>query len=286
MHAEPVSAPHAYHAEGPCWWPQWGGLKYVDMLAGDVLSMQPDGSVTRHSTGSKIAACIRPRGRGGAIVAIERGFALAEADDLSDLTPLADLWDTDAMRFNEGGCDPTGVFYCGTMRYDRAPGGALLYRYDSREGVSVATRNLTISNGLGWSPDGSRAYHNDSGGTTIFIYDWSPSSGLVNRRPWVTLPDSAGGVPDGLCVDQEGGVWTAVNGGSAVHRYDADGMLSEVVELPVTQPTACTFGGDDLGTLFITTSRENLPDGSQPQAGAVFHCTPGVGGLPALPFAG
>lgn len=286
MRAEPVSQPHAYHGEGPCWWPEWGGLKYVDMLAGDVLSLHDDGSVTRDATGSKIAACIRPRGRGGAIVAVERGVAIADNYDLSDLTHMEPLWDSTQIRFNEGGCDPAGAFYCGTMRYDQGEGGGILYRVDPHEGVSIAARNLTVSNGIGWSPDGTVAYHNDSGGKTIYVSDWSPATGLVNRRPWVTLPDSVDGVPDGLCVDEQGGVWIAANGAGQVHRYDTDGLLTEVVELPVTQPTACTFGGHDLRTLFVTTSRENLPDDIQPIAGAVFTCSPDVGGLPALPFGG
>lgn len=286
MRAEPLHQPQAYHAEGPCWWPDWGGLRYVDMFAGDVLSLHQDGTVDRHPTGSTIAACIRPRRGGGAIVALERGFALAGRADLTDLAALEDLWSCSEVRFNEGGCDPSGAFYCGTMRYDREVGGADLYRFSPTDGATVAKRNLTISNGLGWSPDGTVAYHNDSGGKTIFIFDWSAASGLVDRRPWLTLPDSATGVPDGLCVDAEGGVWTAVNGAGEVHRYGPDGLLSEVIELPVTKPTACTFGGADLRTLFITTSREDLTDDQEPLAGAVFACTPGVTGLPALPFAG
>ena len=285
MRATEVGPPQAYHAEGPCWWPRWGGLRYVDMLAGDVLSLHDDGSVTRHPTGSRIAACIRPRGRGGAIVATETGFAFADRDDLGDLRQVVTVLDDPALRFNEGGCDPSGVFHCGTMAYDQTPRAASLYRWSAEEGVRVVERGLTVSNGLGWSPDGRRAYLNDSGGDTVWTYDWSPETGLTRRRSWVRLPESAGGVPDGLCVDQEGGVWVAVNGGSAVHRYDAAGTLSERVELPVTQPTACTFGGPDLGTLYITTSRENLDDDEQPLAGAVFTCRPGVGGLPALPCA-
>ncbi|TWP38015.1 SMP-30/gluconolactonase/LRE family protein [Leekyejoonella antrihumi] len=283
MRAEPIAQPHAFHAEGPCWWPEWGGLKYVDMMAGDVLSPREDGGVNRVHVG-KVAAALRPRGSGGAIIGVERGFALAERPDLSDVMPLPQTWSDSSVRFNDGGCDPLGNFYCGTMAYDQHQGGASMYVY-STEGVTTQVlTDLTISNGIAWSPDGSLVYFNDTPTHQIAMFDWTPQGGLANRRPFVQLPKQETGNPDGLCMDEQGGVWIALYGGSAVHRYAPDGSLDQVVELPVTNVTACTFGGSDLRTLYITTTRENVPDGEQPLAGAVFSCTPGVGGLPTRPF--
>src|SRR3712207_4647703 len=159
MRAEQVTGPVAYHAEGPVWSPRWGGLRWVDMLAGDVLSLDPDGTVRRRSVGS-VAAALRPRRGGGAVVAFERGFALEEPD--GTLTPLDPLWSAEDVRMNEGGCDPDGRFWCGSMAYDQRPGGGALYRLDPDGSVRVVLRNVTISNGLEWSPDGSRAYYNDT----------------------------------------------------------------------------------------------------------------------------
>ncbi|KNX36045.1 SMP-30/gluconolactonase/LRE family protein [Luteipulveratus halotolerans] len=284
MRAEAVSQPHAFHAEGPVWWPD-GRLRYVDLMKGDVLALNDDGSVERVHVGT-VAAALRPRAGGGAVVALERGFALASRDDLSDLEALPELWNGDTVRFNDGGTDPAGRFYCGTMAYDETPGGGSLFRLDPDGSTTEVLPSVTISNGLGWSPTGETAYYNDTPTHAISVFDWSAGEGLSNRRPFVTLPDDEPGNPDGLCVDAEGGVWVALYGGSAVHRYTPDGQLDQVVELPVTNVTACTFGGADLSTLYITTTRENVPDGEQPSAGAVFTCTPGVAGLPALPFAG
>jgi sugar lactone lactonase YvrE len=87
-------------------------------------------------------------------------------------------------------------------------------------------------------------------------------------------------------VDREGGVWVAFFDGSAVRRYGPDGAIGETLELPVTQVTACAFGGPGFDELYITTSRENVPDGEQPDAGSVYVARPGVAGLPATPFAG
>mgnify|MGYP002716929000 FL=1 len=99
------------------------------------------------------------------------------------------------------------------------------------------------------------------------------------------IPEDAGH-PDGLTVDAEGGIWTALNGGSAVHRYSPEGELTEVIELPFRQITACTFGGPDLDRLFITTSRENLPDDEEPAAGSIYAVEPGVRGMQPLAFGG
>jgi sugar lactone lactonase YvrE len=278
VRAEPFTDPVAYHAEGPVWSESWGGLRWVDMLAGDVLSLAADGSVTRRSVGT-IAAALRPRAGGGAVIGIERGFVL-EAPG-GELTGLGELWDDPGVRMNDGGCDPAGRFYCGSMAYDHRPGAGALYRLDPDGTVEVAMRDVTISNGLEWSPDGSRAYYNDTATGEVSALD----ADLTARRTFARIA-SDDGAPDGLTVDAEGGVWVALYGGSAVHRYTPSGALDAVAELPVTKATACTFGGPDLRTLFITTSREDLPDDEQPEAGSVFACTPGVAGLPARTFAG
>jgi len=114
VRAEQVTDPLAYHGEGPVWSERWGGLRWVDMLAGDVLSLVAQGTIVRSHVGN-IAAAIRPRRQGGAVIGVERGFALEEAD--GSLTHLGELWSDTNVRMNEGGCDPDGRFYCGSMAY-------------------------------------------------------------------------------------------------------------------------------------------------------------------------
>ena len=110
MRAEQLTEPVAYHGEGPVWHAGWGGLRWVDMLAGDVLSLADDGAIDRRHI-SDVAAAVRPRTRGGSVIGVERGFALEDAD--GTLTKLGDLWTDEGVRMNEGGCDPDGRFYCG-----------------------------------------------------------------------------------------------------------------------------------------------------------------------------
>jgi sugar lactone lactonase YvrE len=286
--AEQFTEPVAFHAEGPVWSPSWGGLRWVDMFAGDVLSMSFDsaaggsGAITRRHVGA-IAAVLRPRRGGGAVVAVERGFLLEDSD--GTLTPLPELWTDPGLRMNEGSCDPDGRFYCGSMAYDKAPGRGSMYRVDGDGTTSVVFAGTTISNGLGWSPDGSIAYYIDTPTRRVDVFDYANDTGLTRRRAFVEIPEGAG-FPDGMTVDAQGHVWVALYGGSAVRRYRPDGVLDGVIELPVTNVTACTFGGSDLGDLIITTSRENLPEGAQPAAGSLFRSRPGVSGQPVLEFAG
>lgn len=282
MRAEQITEPVANHGEGPVWSERWGGLRFVDMLAGDVLSLREGGSIERRHV-SDVAAAIRPRSKGGAVIGIERGFALEDAN--GTLTRLDELWTSDEVRMNEGSCDPDGRFYCGSMSRDKRPGAGTLYRLDPDLSVTVVLANVTISNGLEWTKDGSRAFYNDTATYSVSVFDYDSRAGLTNRRVFVDL-SSESKRPDGLTVDEHDGVWVALSNGSAVRHYTADGKLDEVIEVPVKKVTACTFGGPQLDQLFITTSREGVEPGTDPLAGSLFRAVVGLRGLPAREFAG
>lgn len=276
--AEQVTDPCAHHGEGPVWHDGWGGLRWVDMLAGDVLHLdQGSGAVDRRHVGSVVAA-LRPRAVGGAVLALERGFAFT--DDFVNVRPLHELWSDTGIRMNDGGCAPDGSFFCGSMAYDAEPGRGALYRLDLDGNVTTALHDVTISNGLAWSPDGATAYFVDTPTQRIDAFDYVDGS-LVRRRRVVRIAAEKG-APDGLTVDAEGGLWVALWGGGAVHHYSPEGTLLDVVDLPVPRVTACTFGGPELDRLYITTSRVDTDITAHPEAGAVFRISPPVPGLPTL----
>jgi sugar lactone lactonase YvrE len=181
---------------------------------------------------------------------------------------------------NDGACDPQGRFWAGSMALDETPGAGSLYRLDPDGDVTVVQRGLTIANGLGWSPDGTTMYHADSGAGTVTAYDFDGARGEIERPRVAVRPEH--GAPDGLTVDEEGMLWVALFGGSAVVRYDPEGRELARVPLPVSQATSCAFVGT---RLFITTAARDVA-GAEPDAGRVFAADAGVSGPPAVPFAG
>lgn len=280
MDVEQLTGPVAYHGEGPVWFPD-GRLRFVDMLAGDVLTLSEDGTLTRTHHASVVAA-LRPRRGGGAVLGVERGFALLDAE--GTLETLPEVWSDPGVRMNEGACDPDGRFYCGSMAYDQTPGAASLYRLDPDGTVGPVLTDVTVSNGLAWSPDGRLAYYNDSATHAIQVFDYDARTGLTDGRVFARLDGDA--QPDGLTVDAEGGVWTAVANGSAVLRYGPHGVLDQLLRVPARKVTAVTFGGPQLDRLYITTSQEDVDVEADPAAGSLFTAEPGVQGLPVAAFDG
>nr|WP_297427614.1 SMP-30/gluconolactonase/LRE family protein [uncultured Actinotalea sp.] len=284
--AEQVTDAITYHGEGPCWWPGWGGLRWVDLLAGDLLTLRADGGVDRLHVG-EVAAFLRPRRSGGYVVAVERGLALADAPDDVPV-PGPPLWDDPGVRMNDGGCDPEGNLWAGSMAYDARTGGGDLWRVRPDGTAEVVVPRTTIANGIAFPDDGGPAWFNDSGeGRTDRLEPgpagWSASAAGSLARPTVHRPDD--GAPDGLVLDAAGCVWTALHGTGRVVRLTPDGRVTDEVRVPPHQVTACTLGGADLRDLYITTSRENLED-PEPEAGALFRARVEVPGVPALPYGG
>jgi sugar lactone lactonase YvrE len=192
-------------------------------------------------------------------------------------------------RMNDGTCDPQGRFWAGSMAYDETPGAGSLYRVDLDGSIHRVLGEITISNGLGWSLDGATMYVTDTGPGRIDAYDFDGDTGeITNRRGF--FPGVEGrGAPDGLTVDSEGCIWTALWGGGAVLRLDPRGRVIGEIDMPVSQPTSCCFGGPDLETLFITSARVGLgAEGlaAQDHAGKLMQCRPGVRGLGSRPFMG
>jgi sugar lactone lactonase YvrE len=135
---------------------------------------------------------------------------------------------------------------------------------------------LTISNGIGWSPDGGTMYLSDSGTGLVEAFDFDGGTGAISGRRTLVHVDQPGAAPDGLTVDEQGDIWVGLYGGWAVNRYGPDGSLRETLQIPAAQATSCAFGGADRRILFVTTGRERLDEAAlerQPDAGRVFSVT-------------
>jgi len=273
--------------EGAAWDAAGGRLIWVDITGSAVHEVYPDGRARRWPIPQHVGAAV-PRASGGMMLAVRSGFA-SLADDGSVCVVAPVEADDVGTRMNDGKCDPQGRFWAGTMAYAETPGAGSLYRLDPDGVVHKVLAGVTISNGLGWSPDAAIMYYIDtaSGGVDEFRFD-AAAGAISGRRRLITV-DSADGSPDGMTVDDEGCLWVALWGGGAVRRYRPDGSLDIVVSLPASQVTSCAFGGRDGGDLYITTAACGLSPrqrAEQPHAGGLFRCRPGVTGPPATPFAG
>jgi sugar lactone lactonase YvrE len=256
---------NALLGEGPRWDARERRLLWVDIERGEVHAW--DGVDRVVEVGARVGA-VAPAPDGELLVALADRLAFVGAHGMR--TAIAFPHDEE-LRANDGICDSRGRFWIGTMRLDEAAGAAALYRYDGTTLEEIVS-GVGLSNGIGWSPDDRLMYYVDTLTSQIDVFDYDGD--VANRRVFATI-DKADGFPDGLAVDDEGGVWVALWAGGAVRRYAPDGALDEVVPVPAHNVTACCFGGDEGRTLFITTAR---PDGR------VFVADAGVSGPAAQPF--
>lgn len=265
--------------EGPRWDAATGRLLWVD-IEGRVLNLfAPETGERRAISFDDRVSVGIPTTGGGVLVALASRLAVLDLGDES-LRTVAAFPHGPEVRSNDGGCDPAGRLWIGTVALDFAARAAALYRLDGGE-LEPVVREATISNGIGWSPDGTRMYYVDSPTQRVDVFDYDVTTGAAeNRRAFVPV-DAGDGTPDGLAVDDEGGVWVALYGGSSVRRYGADGELDHVVPVPATNVTSCCFGGADLRSLFITTAAQESDD---ELGGSVFVTDAGVSGPAAQPF--
>jgi sugar lactone lactonase YvrE len=277
--------------ESPLWDPKTQQLYLVDIPGQQIHTIRPsDGE--RHTFGlPDWVTSVSTRAQGGLVLSMRKNFAFYDPD--SDLLEILDDPEPDRSgnRFNDGKCDRQGRLWAGTMGADDwlAPTGAL-YRFDPDGRITRMHDEIKCSNGIGWSPDGRVMYHTESFRYAIFAFDFDPNGGEIGgRRLFVRLDPGAGGFPDGLTVDREGFVWSAQPVYGRIVRYDPDGVIDRIVDLPVSRGTGVAFGGPDLDTLYVTSATETLTDAQiaeEPLAGSVFSLAPGVGGIAETPFAG
>ena len=282
-------------AECPRWDDRTGRLLWVDIYAGTLNSVDASGADRRSQTAGLALGSFAPREGEGYVLALETGFALSGAE-IADWTPVGRHRTTpSALRSNDGSCDPAGRFFAGTMAHDEAPhAGELLCLDVPARGqlpptpVPVLSRT-TVSNGIGWLADGSRAYYVDSHERRLDVFDCDPDTGaFTNRRALISFgPDD--GYPDGLTVDAEDQIWVAFWDGGVVRRFSPDGGLTGLIDVPVPRVSSCTFGGVNLDEVFITSASHRLTAAERaqhPLSGSIFQCRPGVSGVPVRRYNG
>jgi sugar lactone lactonase YvrE len=286
-----ISDEAAELGEGPRLDGRTGEVVWVDILAGRLYRCAWDGGRLRTiaviEVGRHLGAVAPVDAPGGGwVAAAGQGFAHVAEDGTVTVLAEPEAHQHGRTRMNDGACDPQGRFWAGSMAYDERPGAGTLYRMDHDGTVTAMVHGVTISNGLGWSPDGTTMYYADSGAGTVDAFDFDGVGGDLERRRTLVRCDGPA-VPDGLWVDDEGCLWVAMWGGGEVRRYAPDGGLVHASPLPVSRPTACCFVGQDRDTLIITSARSGLSAEAlarEPAAGRVMAIDAGATGPAATPY--
>jgi sugar lactone lactonase YvrE len=284
-----VANPRALVGEGPVWDDHRQVLWWIDVKNPRLFRYDPASGENREFVMPERIGCIALRESGGLIGAFMSGFKWLDPD-LDAITPIMDPEpERPGNRFNDGKCDRRGRLFAGTMDNAEVECTGTLYRLDPDLSVHVMQTDVHLSNGLGWSPDDRTLYYTDSLRRTIWAYDYDLDTGAIaNRRVFARVPDDAG-VPDGLCIDAQGGVWSAHWGGWRLTRYAPDGRIDRVVEMPVPQPSCPAFGGPDLDVLYVSSAAIEMTPADftkAPDGGGLFALDVGVRGLPVNRFAG
>ncbi|MDQ3811365.1 MAG: SMP-30/gluconolactonase/LRE family protein [Chloroflexota bacterium] len=289
LDAEVVLRVRAVVGEGPVWDERINRLVWVDIMAKAVHVLDPSSGHDRAIDLGMPVGAAALRERGGLVLALQDGFAVLD-QELRNLRWVARVEEAaGTTRMNDGKADPAGRFWAGTMAFDETPGQGALYRLDPDYRLTQVVTNVTISNGLDWTLDNRQMYYIDSPIQHVDAFDYDLASGaLGNRRHVLSIPKEVG-LPDGMTLDAEGGLWVALHGAGKVHRYLADGRLDRVVAVPARMVTSATFGGPDFADLYITSMTSGMSVEAleaEPLAGSVFRCRPGVRGRAPFRFAG
>jgi sugar lactone lactonase YvrE len=295
-------------AEGPVWDEVRQRVLWVDINGRHVLTGElRSGRVietSRLTFDGTVGAVVCSR-EGQLLVAGAQGVFTVPADPagtipvdaVDPVDPVVDPVDTDSgirlipaeqrSRLNDGKCDPAGRFVVGSLALDDRQDQERLLRIDSSRQVAVIDEHLGLSNGLGWSPDGTWFYSIDTLARLIWVRRYDVDSGQCGeRRVFLKISD---GNPDGMCVDAEGNLWVAIWGAGEVRCFSATGEHLATVTVAAPNTSSVAFAGPDLDTLLITTASEQLSPAQLtqfPDSGRLFTASVGKTGLPARYWTG
>lgn len=275
--------------ECPLWAPTEQVLYWIDILKGLVHRFDPSINQNQTIQLHQLVSSIGHSQENKLILTLRKQIALLDLKS-HQLSPIAEVeQNLPDNRFNDGKCDRLGNFWCTSMNQKELhKDSAGLYRIDRERRVKQMESHVILGNGMAWSPDNRTFYFTQTLRYTIFAYDFDPATCAIgNRREFAKFQPTPVGGPDGLTVDEEGCLWSAHYGSSAVHRFDSSGKLLQTIELPVPRVTSIAFGGRNLETLYITTAQEGMtPEELKkyPLSGSLFAVDVKARGLPEPMF--
>lgn len=281
---EIVAPTRAELGESPVWDARRQGLFWLDILGRKLFFTDPQSGNTQEAgLGTRINSIAQTRD-GGWVAAGGHGFYDLDPD--GSLSEFQSLAAGSPGILNDAKCDAAGRLWIGTAVADGAP-ICSVFSVEGGTAPKPVVRDMSMSNGIGWSPDGKTIYFADSGAQVLYAADFNAETGTVSRQRRF-FETSGQAVPDGLSLDQDGNIWLAVWGSGTLVCLSPSGEVLRRLIVPTPRVSSCAFGGPDDRTLFITTACEGATDterAANPEMGALFRIELDVPGLPVHRFA-
>ncbi|KAI7249582.1 hypothetical protein KC345_g11737, partial [Hortaea werneckii] len=271
--------------EGPHWDPVEGKLNWVDIDGKELRVYDPlSGSEDIYSFEKKVGAAV-PADGGGWILALEDGIYRFKINEPLELLALVEA-ELPGNRLNDAKCDSRGRLWFGSMNMKNKGRGGSLYVMESGGEVRKVLSGIGISNGLAWNDSLGLMYYIDTLTFAVDVLDYTLQDGSVSGRRTAVQFAEGEGWPDGMTIDSEGMLWVAHWAGGCVSRWNPHtGEQIGRIEVPAHYVTSCTFGGENLDELYITTARGSMsPEELErwPLAGGLFKIKPGVKGMKGI----
>ncbi|MDD1794463.1 SMP-30/gluconolactonase/LRE family protein [Enterovibrio sp. ZSDZ42] len=270
------------HGEGVFWDHRDGKVRWTDMFASKIWSYDPKTQLHQVQDMPSPVCCFAPRAQGGFVVAFNDRISLfdlqhGELECLHWFEPS-----NPHSRLNDGKVDREGNFVVGGMNEGTFEADSSVIHLSKNHKVTTLIENVACANGICFHPDDNRMYFADTPNGEIIEYQYDAKKAIATTTRTLMRFDAEPGLPDGSCVDSDGGVWNAEWDGGRVVRISPEGVIDRVIEIPVDKPTCCAFGGEHLDTLYITTSKGGAPQdavASEHGIGGLFSVKPGFQGV-------
>lgn len=268
--------------EGPIWTPETNSVTWTDITQNTFHTANIDTGKTESFGVPSMIGAVAHTKDGHYIAATQKGFARISLE--GKYSPLHSFLQDD-MRMNDGKVDPAGRFWAGSMALSFEKDRGSLYVLETDNSYRKVLDNITLSNGMGWSPDAQYFYYIDSIPGVLKRFEYDLDSGKISNPKNLITFDAASGVPDGMSVSSDGKIAVALWDGGRIEIYEPTGAKVSEIKLGVSRPTCCTFAGPNQDMLIVSTASQGIDRAGEPLAGKILAVTgTGLSGLPTQQY--
>ena len=268
--------------EGPIWTPETNSVTWTDITENTFHTANIDTGKTESFGVPSMIGAIAHTKDGHYIAATQKGFARISLE--GKYSPLHSFLQDD-MRMNDGKVDPAGRFWAGSMALSFEKDRGSLYVLETDNSYQKVLDNITLSNGMGWSPDARYFYYIDSIPGVLKRFDYDLDNGKISNPKNLITFDASTGVPDGMSVSSDGKIVVALWDGGRIEIYEPTGAKVSEIKLGVSRPTCCTFAGSNQDILIVSTASQGIDRAGEPLAGKILAVTgTGLSGLPTQQY--